>query len=361
MAYPVGVSDLRPLRTTGLLLSLLALVAPAEASAQQRCLERTRHALVIGIDGARGDVLHALALERETLPAIRALMEHGSHAPCPDAHDPGCARAHPGPAAPGAAIWVTAPGWASVLSGVVPARHGVASNAHESLAKYATREHPSFLLRARRAGLRTAAGGVGAFLTSTDGDGIYPGVLDYECGTRESGPAVEAGAGQSCNLDARLGLDSRDPDRDDRLTRWMVGHIEHSTHVIMGVLDRVDETGHRRGFGPGAHYAAALARADAQVGRLLAAVRRAAAQRCEAWLVVLTSDHGGHARQLGGGAHGGRAGPDDAIPFVLASFGGPRVGALTWPVFQVDVHPTLLRWLGLRPADDLDGWVQGLR
>jgi hypothetical protein len=249
-----------------------------------------------------------------------------------------------------------------VLSGVDAPRHGVRDNSPASLQVYAqsAREFPSFLLRARQAGLATAAGGVGAFLTSLDGEGVYPGVLDHECADASQDLRATASWTSSCNLTQRLALESRDPQRDAKLADWLIGQIGGSTDVVMGVFDQVDEAGHRAGFGWSSRYREALHTADGLIGRLVAELDRGVEQRCEAWLVILTSDHGGHRRLLLGGSHAAREGTDDAIPFSTTLLGASHAPALVQPVRQMDVHPTVLRWLDLPVAPGLDGRVQGV-
>jgi hypothetical protein len=222
---------------------LLALSLPAWLGAHggtARGEFERRRALVIGIDGARGDVVDALVWERQQVPALRALMQRGSYARCAHFDATSCARAHAGPRSRSGPRWVTGPGWASVLSGV------------DSLA------------------------------------------------------------------------------------------------------------GHRHGFGPNRRYLGALREADALLARLIDALELRVRESGEAWLVVLTSDHGGHARFLLGGAHDQRAGPDDAIPFAVAILGAERPQALVSPVTQMDVHPTVLSWLGLPIDPALDGRAQGI-
>jgi hypothetical protein len=341
---------------------ILAVAIAASASGAEPGCDPRRRALVIGIDGARGDVLDELVWERGGAPALRDLMARGAYARCPEARSPECARAHPGPRRVASARWVTAPGWAAALSGVDSLRHEVHDNSLASLARYeqTSRRFPSFLMRARGAGLVTAAGGVGAFLSSTDGGGLYPGVLDFECAQTGGDLAAVAARTASCNLTHRLPLDSRDPDRDAKLAAWMARKLaEPDTDVIMGVLDQVDEAGHRFGFG-GSRYAAAFTRTDALIGPLVAELERGVRERCEAWLVIVTADHGGHRRLLFGGEHGRRAGADDAIPFVVSLLGAERARPLAAPATQMDTHPTVARWLGLPLAPDLDGRVQGI-
>ncbi len=345
-----------PVAVLALLAAGLAPGAPAAGGA--------RRALVIGLDGTRGDVLHAALFERELAPALRSLAGGGVFAPCPSPEAPGCARAGRGPREDRGFRWVTGPGWAAVLSGVDAGRHGVRENGHANLARYAetSRRHPSFLKRARDAGLATAAGGVGAFLTSSDRGGIYPGVLDYECGSGEAGPRVRVESRSSCNLTHRLGLDSRDDQRDEKLVDFLRSQVrDPAPAVVMGVLDEIDEAGHRHGFDANPAYLAAIAAADVLVARLVAEVERGVRERGEEWLVLVTADHGGHRRLLGGGAHDSVPGEDDAVPFLVATPGAAaRLAPLRPPVRQMDAHPTVLFWLGLPLAPGLDGQVQGV-
>lgn len=341
---------------------LSAAAAPRPAAASEPDCARQHRVLILGIDGARGDVLHDLVWRQARAPSLQALMTRGAWARCPDAKSPECARAHAGPRSIQGSTWVTAPGWASVLSGVGPERHGVNDNSPASLAAYtrSSAEFPSFLMRAHRAGLVTAAGGVGAFLTSIDGGGVYPGVLDFECADAAVDPSATAHWTASCNLDQRMALESRDPQRDAKLVEWMIGQIGGSASIVMGVLDRVDEAGHRSGFGWSSRYLGALREADALVGRLIAELDRGVEERCEAWLVIVTADHGGHRRVLLGGSHGERAGPDDAIPFSVTLLGAAHAPPLIAPVTQMDANPTVLRWLGLPPTPGIYGRAQGI-
>jgi hypothetical protein len=351
-------------RSSGLALALLA--AQAIALSPSAASEPPKRALVIGLDGTRGDVFDA-ALAGHA-PALRALRERGRFARCSEPRDPQCARAHSSPRRDDTYQWITGPGWLSVLTGVGAFAHGVRDNEKASLARFcaSSRVFPSFLARARSAGLRTAAGGTAAFVTSLYGDDEVVGVLDYECGCSGDRPAVARGAASSCNASERLSLDGRDPERDRVLARWLLARIEdEEVAVAIGVFDRIDEAGHRHGFGIRPESLRALSETDALLAPIFAALDSRARERGEHWLVVVTADHGGHEVAMGYGLHDTRAGEDDAIPFGVARFepaATPRAPRrLVAPVTQMDVHPTVLAWLGLPIAPGLEGRVQGLR
>jgi len=83
--------------------------------------------------------------------------------------------------------------------------------------------------------------------------------------------------------------------------------------------------------------------------------------------VVLTSDHGGI-----GTSHGGTGVETRAIPLIVAGDGvltGEMTGSSEVPgelelgfVSHLDVHPTVMQFLGYPPQQDweLDGQVRGL-
>ncbi len=358
----------RPRLAPGLALAAAALLGSAPAS---RASEPRPRALVIGLDGTRGDLLERAIADAAIAPALRRLARAGRFAACPEPAASSCARAHAGPAAGAGFQWVTGTGWASVLTGVGNARHGLRDNEPGSLAVFceSSRVHPSFLALARAAGLATAAGGTAAFVSSAYGAQQQAGVLDYECGCRGERPALDAGARTSCNASERLSLDGRAADRDARLAAWLLARVsEPDASVVMGVFDRIDEAGHRHGFGIGEETLAAVAATDRLLAPILAALEQRAASAGERWLVVVAADHGGHDALFGRGAHDTRAGLDDAVPFGVARFEPGSAGApsparpreLVAPVRQMDVHPTVLHWLGLPVAAELDGRVQGL-
>ena len=78
-------------------------------------------------------------------------------------------------------------------------------------------------------------------------------------------------------------------------------------------LGNPDETSHQTGaIGP--EYRAAIAEADTQVGRLVAAVRDRPTYGGEDWLILLSTDHG---RRPDGG-HGGRTEAELTSVFVAS-------------------------------------------
>lgn len=264
-----------------------------------------RHrAIFVGIDGVRPD-----ALQVADTPHLDALL--------PSAAWTFDARTHDG-------VTSSAPGWTSIFTGVQSAKHGVPANG-----EYAARDdaYPTFVKRAKdELGVTTA--------------------LAYQW--------VDIGA-RIVETEAVAEASWAD---DPEITAWMLERLaegDHGLHAL--VLDDVDHAGHEFGFSAEAQgYLDAIAVADTQLGQIVAAV--AARPDDEAWLLVVTTDHGGTAE----GSHGDLVEDCQKI-FVVVHGDGVTGGEL--PAIEtthLDVHPTILEFLGLDidAAWDLDGTVRGL-
>src|SRR5512139_576911 len=277
-----------PLRAPALCLVLLAATGCATSVAASGT---TRRALIVGIDGLRPD-----ALEAASAPRLHALL-------------PSCARTlrgetqHTHPT-------ISGPGWASVLTGVEPSRHGVVDN--ETVGGRST-AYPTFLARARSAGLSAALFGqwIGLWLM------VEPTAL----------PRPYAG------LHDRMA---------DAIAEAEVALRERRHDLYFVDFDDADRAGHAHGFSPeDRDYLAAIEAIDVEVGRLLTAIDAAPARASERWLVVLVSDHGGV-----GTVHTDRSLPANrTIP--IAFCGDGVVPGVIDGATQLDVAPTVLRFLGV--------------
>jgi len=262
------------------------------------CAGSGPRALVIGIDGLRAD-----ALARAKVPALDALRAQGLSTVA--------ARTQlDAPALSG-------PGWATVLSGVLPPKHGVRDN--DGFARHDHR-FPSFLARAQAAGRRAEAA-------------VHWKPLAASWLAGEALGDVRAIADDEAVLDAACRMAGGE-------ARLLFVHF-----------DDVDLTGHASGFSlDNPRYLAALEATDARIERLLAVVRARPRFADERWLVVVVSDHGGDGAQ-----HGPKDAPNQTIPLVLSGAIAARgeLGAAT----QADVAPTVLAHLGvpIDPAWQLDG------
>lgn len=322
---------------------------------------KKRRALIIGLDGTTGNQLHQIVWKLNRAPELQQLMKAGKYTICESHKDKRCARTHSGPRYQPEFKWKTGPGWTSVVTGTDVWNHEVKDNDHESLRLFSetSQSYPSFLKRIHDHGLKSSAAGVGAFLTSHNGKKLYLGALDYECGATGIGPAVDVDANQSCNLDRRKALDNKDDNRDEKLKDWMVEQIEDPTmDVVMGVFDKIDSAGHGHGFDSNKKYLNAIAVVDSQISKIIKAIKRGTETRNEEWLVVVTSDHGGH-RFLLWGQHGSVRNQDEVVPFIITTFGSDHpLRDLVYPVTHMDVHPTVMQWFGI--GSNVDGQVQAV-
>ena len=275
-----------------------------------------RKVLVIGMDGLRGDAVTAA----ET-PSMDALMDSGTFTLFASTQLQ--------------AATVSGPGWTSILTGVDADKHGIVGNG-----SYWDRDTrwPTMLARAHAAGLPTA--------TSIHWLPIQSSIIEDEVVNEV---LFGTDAQVTSGMEALLAEDDYDL------------HFVH--------LDDIDGAGHSYGFDPAnADYLETVRITDGYLGRLIDAIETRGTRDAEDWLVVVTSDHGGV-----GNSHGGSEPEHRAIPLLIVGDGvavGELGGSSAVPgeldigfVSHLDVHPTVMHYLGLEPQDswELDGEVRGLR
>jgi uncharacterized protein (TIGR02246 family) len=299
---------IRSSATATLLLTALS-CAPAPESLVPKVL-------VIGIDGVRPDVLADVST-----PTIDALIAEGSYTD--DART-----GYPS---------VSGPGWSSFLNGVWPDKHGVTDNGFGG-ARY--ERYPDFLTRIEqvRPDLETAA------------------VIDWTPLARgESGdPPLSTDIDRTVVMDGyELGWAEADALSVDSAVSMLAGSDPDALFVYLG---NPDEVSHQAGS-IGAEYRAAIAEADAQVERLMEAVRARADYASEDWLILVSTDHG---RRPDGG-HGGDTVEERTI-FYLAAGPSAARGRPEGEVGVVAIAPTALAHLGIPidPGWALDGCPVGL-
>lgn len=261
--------------------------------------------LVVGWDGARPD-----AVVKAKTPAFDALMKAGAYSLMASTQTDAQA--------------VSAPGWLSLLTGVDAGKHKVDGNddffEHDPA-------YPSFLRRARDLGLKTA------------------GACDWEmlC---------------ALMLDEENALDASKAGNEESVTATMAKWIREEDFAVHFVhLDLPDHAGHATGFSPdNPDYIAAIEKSDQLTARLVAAIAARPTRASERWLIALVTDHGGR-----GTSHGARDAENQTVYFVLAG-DGVQPGELAPGVTQMDLHPTVMQYLGFTPeaAWNLDGHAVGL-
>lgn len=226
--------------------------------------------------------------------------------------------------------FVSLPGYTEILTGRAPI--GCQDNTCAPIAV------PTLLDEVHAAGGRVAAFGSWEMLDRAVSS--RPGSFVVSCG-RNGDQAVDPWPGVG-------------DFRPDRLTAALaLTHLERERPDVLYVgLGEPDEYGHRGDY---AAYLQALARADAFVGELTAALGRMGQRGADTHLFV-TADHG-RARDF---RHHGGGAPESARVWLVAS--GPSIVARgrvasAQERHLADVAPTLRRVLGLAPdREDHRGW-----
>jgi len=247
--------------------------------------------LFIGIDGMRPD-----ALDAADTPHIDRLRREGAGSLSAATQLTGATS--------------SAPGWTSIFTGVEVRTHGVVQNGDYS--GYDT-TLPTFARLVRHdLGRPTAA------------------VAHW--------PQILSDIHQVDDFDSSLLTD------DDGVADVTSDNIQvGSAHLYVTHLDDVDHAGHAEGFSVEVpEYIAAIEAQDTRVGRMLAAID--ARPGSEDWLVVLTTDHGGH-----GTDHGPMDAANQTIPLVIWG-GAVSADALDDAPGHLDVFPTVLAHFGADPS-----------
>jgi type I phosphodiesterase/nucleotide pyrophosphatase len=244
---------------------ILSSLCPGQTTQPDRPVPAIRHVLIISVDGLRPD----LALRADT-PNIHALLNTSSFS-----------------------FWarttaesVTLPSHTSMLTGVVPIKHGIQWNSDLPLIHPVYPAFPTLFELAHKGGYTTAmAAGKAKFINLAK-----PGTLDWQYI-----PDV-----------------SKSDDSD--VTAHALEMIrDHQPDVLFVHLPSVDNAGHAKGWSS-PEQMEAIHRADACIGQILAALDEQKLR--DSTFIVITSDHGGAGR-----SHG----PDDArsrhIPWIVSGPG----------------------------------------
>ncbi|MBE8475071.1 HAD-IA family hydrolase [Streptomyces justiciae] len=258
--------------------------------------------LVVGIDGVRLDVLRRLPT-----PHLDALAADGFLTPVEvDADTP----------------TMSGPCWATIVTGVTAAKHGVWSN---DFTGHRLDVFPDFATRlAGQDGRRTfVAAGWRPLMQARDG-----------------GPLFRAPS-RSVFIEPAADTPEAWERCDEQITDAAVAVLTvddmDASFVYLGAPD---ETAHFLGCGEA--YEAAVRQADRRLGRLLAAIRSRPSYADERWTVLVVTDHG----HVDAGGHGGRT-PQERTAWLAAT--GPGIGAAPPEVRHVDVAAQVCAALGRHP------------
>jgi predicted AlkP superfamily pyrophosphatase or phosphodiesterase len=267
-----------------------------------QCAGKSRHVLLLGIDGLRSDALQAA----ET-PNIDAISSNGVTTMNAFAGGAlGTETEQP---------TLSGPGWATVLTGVWTNRHGVTDNEFGGLN---IEEFPHFFQRIR----------------------------EVEPDTRLSSfvhwiPLRILGANGDVD---EIGDDRRVTDlaADELATE--------DPSVVFIHLDDIDGAGHSSEYTPDEPtYVSAIETVDGLVGELSGAISQRPTRDEECWATIVVTDHGGKANM-----HGGQTPEERTIPLIIGGDGIATSVVEDGPGHSV-VPSTVLAYLGLA-IDPEWGW-----
>lgn len=245
---------------------------------------KTKKALLLGFDGARADSMHLVCESREAAvtgvlfdsaySAVNALKRTG-----------GLYLSYAGGEPQNPQETSTAQGWSAILTGVWGDDNGVKQH------KPIRRDCPTVLRELAEKGTTAA------FLAE------WP---DHFSVTYK--PEIEIAK----EKDLPFHFQKLEDDRD--LEQALLQEIKTGTDCIFGIFEGPDYNGHSTGFSTeNPRYAACVCRLDNITYRLMEAVKARPTYESEDWLILITSDHGGHKR-----GHGTQK-PDDRMTFIVSN------------------------------------------
>lgn len=231
---------------------------------------KTPKALLIGFDGARAETMHLLcesqnekvtgALFHSAYSAVQALKAEG-----------GLYLSFAGgePSAPQETS--TAQGWAAILTGVWGSENGVVR--HVPLKTTC----PTVLRELAGAGKKAA------FLAEWEDHFTVTYKEEAEIALRENLPLIFQKYADDCALEAAISE-----------------QITDGADCVFGIFEAPDYNGHTTGFSlKNPRYAACVCRLDNVAYRLMETVKSRPTYAEEDWLIMITSDHGGHGLRHG--------------------------------------------------------------
>jgi arylsulfatase A-like enzyme/Tfp pilus assembly protein PilF len=275
--------------------------------------------LLITLDTTRADHLGAYGAGFARTPNLDAISEAGVRfqralAPTP----------------------LTLPTHATMMTGLVPRRHGIRDNSGFRLSDGAV----TLAERFRRAGFATAAFVSSAVLDRTGG--LSRGFDLYDDNVR-IGEARAFGYVERAASQTTQSVIDRLPSLPSPFFLWV--------HYFDPHLPYVPPEPWQSRF-PDRPYDGEIAFMDHEIGRLLEGVRRKAPRL----IVVVAGDHGESLGEHGEDGHGiFLYESTQRVPFLLAGPGIPGKTVVDDPVGLIDLAPTVADLAGLAPMDGIDG------
>ncbi len=279
--------------------------------------EKTKHVLLLGIDGCRFD-----AMTRANTPNLDKLREQGIYSPTTlilgDRYRKNDT--------------ISGPGWGSINTGVWADKHNVQGNQFKD-PKFD--KYPHFF----------------HYVKKTMPQAKTVSIINW--------PPIAKYIVSSADVSLNTKADNSYEQADDAAMEAAVEQLseEAGPTAMMLYFGEVDGAGHAHGFHPTVpQYIAAIEHVDSLVGGVLEAIEK---RTDEDWLIVVTSDHGGS----GKGHSNGQTNPDILNSFLIVSGEAALKGTFDQQVYIVDAVPTLLTYLGVEIEDtwQLDGNAVGLK
>ena len=294
--------------------------------------EAPRSVVLISVDTLRADALGAYRPGLATSPAFDALAAEGWLFEQANATAPS-----------------TLPSHASILTGLDPYAHGVRANAGYALAPSQTTLAEAFSAAGYRTGAEVAAAVI-ARRTGLDQGFDHYRDPDASDARRKTVPVV---GGQPLVFEERPASDIT-----DRGIEFLRRHAGGPFFLWLHYFDPHAEYAAPAEFArriAGHPYFAEVAYTDAEIGRLVAALRELGL--ASHTLVAITSDHGEGLGEHGEATHSFLA-YQSTLHVPLLFWGPPDIPRgvrVATPVSTIDVAPTLLAWAGLPPLSEARG------
>jgi predicted AlkP superfamily pyrophosphatase or phosphodiesterase len=277
---------------------------------------QAEHVFIISFDGGKPSVM-----QQSEMPVLKQLVAEG-------AHTWEARTIYPS---------ITLPSHTSMLTGVGPAKHKVSWNDWRPT-KGLVRV-PSIFTEAKKAGLSTAMFvGKPKFRHF-----LAPGAVDTF--SMDQGHSAEvsktvAGVTKSTKESTTLGK---------YVSQNAAAYIlEHKPNLCFIHFTDTDNTGHKYGWGS-KEQKQAFANLDACLGTIIEAIQDAGI--ADQSVVIITADHGGHAK-----THGLGTGEDMTIPWIAWGTHVKQGFKITTPVITYDTAATALWLLGVAAPKSLDGY-----
>lgn len=296
-----------------------SLIARGQAT---RPIKQVDHIVIISIDGLRPDVLL-----RADAPNIRSLMAHGCFT--------FWART--------TAVALTLPSHVSMLTGVIPVRHGIHWNEDLPLAKPYYPKVPTLFELAHKVGYTTAMVAAKSKFDVLN----RPGTIDWLYLPQFAMPEAQA-ATQPMELQSTTSTVASAQIITEHVIRVLK---DHKPDVLMVHFGSTDVIGHSTGWGT-PEQVAEVGKIDSDIGQILKTEDRLSLQKRTA--IIITSDHGGAGR-----THGADDERSRNIPWIIyapgirQNYDLTRIQSLT--VNTYDTFATACWLLGIHTPAGIDG------